>query len=63
MRLPLYAEQLGFLAAVTRMLDTSKLPDVPDAEHFYLRVELRARADDAVVGYWSGGVAKECREI
>lgn len=52
MSLPLFAENLAYIAAVTDALN--RLPETKD---FYVHVELRSEGDHVKVGQWSDEIA------
>ena len=54
---PMYAELLAYLAAVTKMLNETKLPDQSD---FYLRVQLVEAGTHQVAGEWSDEIGDDC---
>ena len=55
---PLYVEHLGYLAEVTKMLN-ELAPKLPDADGYYLHVELRDETG-RTLGHWSDEIADDC---
>jgi len=54
--MPWFGANLDYLAAVTRMLNESELPESSD---FYIHVELREDTTHRKVGEWSDEIASD----
>lgn len=56
MNMPWYSENLDYLAAVTRMLNETSIPESDD---FYIHIELREADTHRKVGEWTDEIAAD----
>lgn len=55
---PWFQEQQEYVLAVTKMLNENA-PALPDAEHYYIHVELRDTYEHKRVGEWSDEIGSD----